>query len=72
VFESVVAVRRPRNRSFGLRDTIYEAGVSGRLEQWQPHVFVLFESDSDLLSDVHVGRVAVDDVRGEVDPGIPG
>ena len=41
-------------------------GGAGRLEQWEPHVFVLLEPHLHFLADVHLVRVAADDVRREV------
>ena len=61
--------RRPAHRGGHPVDGIDRAGG---LEERQPDVLALLEAHGHLLADAHVGRLAADDVGGQVDRGILG
>ncbi len=72
MLESLVAEWGARERPDRFDNAIDGIEFSGQREQGQPDVLLLEEPDRDLLPDLHVGRLAIDDVRREVDPGVLG
>src|SRR2546425_802433 len=54
VLEPLVAHRGTGRGPLRWREPLRVVGAAGRLEEWQPHVLVLLESDANLLADVHV------------------
>ena len=72
MLEAFVAQGRAGEGSYRFGHTINGVHRSRQFEQGQPDVLLLEELDGDLLPDLHVGRLAINDVRREVDPRILG
>ena len=72
MLEALLTDRGARHGADRFRDAV--DGVDGprEFEQGQPNVFLMLETNRDLLTDPNVGRFATDDVGGQVDSGILG
>jgi hypothetical protein len=72
MLEAVLTDRGARHGADRLRDAVDGVDGPGGFEQGQPNVFLVLETDQDLLADPNVGWLATDDVGGQVDSGIFG
>ncbi len=72
MLEALLADRGARDGPHRSLDAV--DGVDGprQLEEGQPHVLLLLETDSHLLTDLHVGGLAADDVCRQVHAGVLG
>ena len=66
VLEALVAQGRAGERPYRFGDTVDRIHRPRQPEQGEPHVLLLEELDRDLLADLHLGRLAADDVRRQV------